>query len=147
MDEYLLPVASPAFLAAHPKRQTRTRLHDAAAWDGAPAFAEWDCWQQRAPDEYAFQDQAWQDVEFNLASLVQAAALNHQGVAMARTAQVLDLLETGRLVPLVPAVVAAPARYVLRCLRPEDRRVQLFCQWLQQACQRFVLQRQALLAG
>jgi len=145
MDEYLLPVASPAFLAAHPKLQTLARLHDAAAWDSAPAFAEWDCWQQGAPNEYAFQDQAWQDVEFNLASLVQAAALNHQGVAMARTAQVLDLLETGRLVPLVPAVVAAPARYVLRCLRPEDRRVQLFCQWLQQACQRFVLQRQALL--
>lgn len=148
LDEFLLPVASPVFLAANSAPGTQaslTRLHDTAAWDGAPAFAEWQCWQQHAPAGYQFQASAWQEVECNLASLVQAAALNHQGVAMARTAQVLDLLETGRLQRVFPAVVAAPARYVLRCLRPEDRRVQLFCQWLQQECLQFARQRQAVL--
>lgn len=64
---------------------------------------------------------------------------------MARAAQVLELLEQGRLRQVFPATVAAPARYVLRCLHPEERRVQLFSQWLQQACQQFVRQRQQLL--
>jgi len=148
LDEFLLPVASPAFLAAHPalaSASSLTRLHDTAAWDGAPAFAEWQCWQQQAPADCQFQASVWQEVECNLASLAQAAALNHQGVAMARTAQVLDLLEAGRLQRVFPAVVAAPARYVLRSLRPEDSRVRLFCQWLQQQCQQFARQRQAVL--
>ncbi len=148
LEEYLLPVASPDFLAAHPARDVHTsltRLHDTAAWDGAPAFAEWRRWEELAPPDCQFQVAAWQEVECNLASLAQAAALNHQGVAMARSAQVLDLLESSRLQRVFPAVVAAPARYVLRSPRPEDKRVQLFCQWLQQECQLFAQQRLAVL--
>ncbi|WP_199053586.1 LysR family transcriptional regulator [Aquitalea sp. ASV15] len=148
LDEVLLPVASPALLAAQPALATAnslTRLHDSAAWDGAPPFAEWDCWQQGAAAEFRFAPGAWQEREYNLASLSLAAACQGQGVAMARAAQVLELLQQGRLQQVYPATVAAPARYVLRSLRPEDRRVQLFCQWLQQQCQQFVRQRQQLL--
>ena len=149
LDEVLLPVASPDWFSAHPDPahtgSSLTRLHDSAAWDGAPPFAEWDCWQQGAAAEFRFAPAPWQEREYNLASLSLAAACQGQGVAMARAAQVLELLQQGRLQQVFPATVAAPARYVLRCLHPEDRRVQLFSQWLQQACQQFVRQRQQLL--
>ncbi|MGT2490473.1 LysR family transcriptional regulator [Cupriavidus basilensis] len=50
LDEWLLPVASPGFLAAHPDLRGpqdlkgARLLHDASPWDGAQAFEEWRHW-------------------------------------------------------------------------------------------------------
>jgi LysR family glycine cleavage system transcriptional activator len=101
LDEWLLPVASPAFLAAHPELRSPADLrpaqllHDSSAWAGAGPYEEWEQWLRHA-------GLALEGLElghlFNLSQLAQAAALAGQGVAMGRAALVLDDLTSGRLV-------------------------------------------------
>ena len=57
LDEWLIPVASPEFLARHPPITTPEDLHgdwllhDGSAWDGADTYEEWQHWfaQRGAP--------------------------------------------------------------------------------------------------
>ncbi len=116
LDEWLLPVASPAFLAAHPRLRTPADLrpawllHDASPWDGAGEFEEWRFWLDRAgadlPDLSAGR-------RFNLSQLALAAAASGQGIALGRAALVLDDLAAGRLVDLFGLRVASAASYFL----------------------------------
>ena len=52
MDEYLLVVATPEYLAAHPQFRAGKSLdgvaflHDASPWVGAAEFIEWRTWMQ-----------------------------------------------------------------------------------------------------
>jgi len=116
LEEWLLPVASPAYLAAHPALRSpgglraAMLLHDASPWDGASETHEWQCWLRHAgvtlPD-------ASDGQRFNLSQLAINAALAGQGVAMGRTALVLDDLAAGRLVDLWGIHARAEAAYYI----------------------------------
>ncbi len=140
LDEYLIAVASPEYLAQHPAFARGESLagvellHDATPWIGAPEFIEWRTWMEAAHPQWAGQIGGQQ---FNLSSLAITAAVNHQGVAMGRTALVYDELKSGRLVNVFNTSVQAPARYVLLCRQPDDPRVAVFSGWLRAECKRF----------
>ncbi len=149
LDEYLIPVATPEYLARHPGLSDGASLdgvvllHDASPWEGAAEFVEWRTWLE------AFHP-AWiahlEGPQFNLSSLAISAALNHQGVAMGRTALVYDEIRSGRLVNVFGKHVRAPARYMLLSRNPDDRRVTIFSRWLKAECARFDTARMELLS-
>ena len=101
MDEYLLVVATPEYLAAHPQFRAGKSLdgvaflHDASPWVGAAEFIEWRTWMQAHQPRWL---KHLDGPQFNLASLAIGAALNHQGVAIGRSAMVHDEIRSGRLV-------------------------------------------------
>ncbi|POR47947.1 LysR family transcriptional regulator [Paraburkholderia eburnea] len=140
LDEYLFPVATPAYLAQHPgfaagaSLDGVTLLHDAAPWAGAPEFVEWRSWLAQARPEWTGH---LDGPQFNFSSLAMTAALNHQGVAMGRSALVHDEIVSGRLVDVFGQHVRAPARYVLLSRNPDDPRTALFSDWLKTECARF----------
>lgn len=148
LDEYLMPVATPEYLASHPKFAAGqslgnvTLLHDTAPWAGAPEFIEWRTWLEAERPDWLGR---LGGVQFNMSILAIGAALNHQGVAMARTALVLDEIRSGRLINVFGRLVQAPARYMLLTQREDDRRVVVFSQWLKDECRRFSEVRRQLL--
>jgi len=149
LDEYLVPVATRGYLARYPafsageSMEGVTLLHDTEPWVGAPEFVEWRTWMQARRPE-------WLDKldgpQFNITILGIGAALNHQGVAMARSALVLDEIASGRLVPVFPLAVPAPGRYVMLTVQPDDPGVSTFSQWLKEECEQLAQQRRSLLA-
>lgn len=114
MDEWLLPVASPAFMAAHPGLRTPADLkasmllHDDNVWDGASPHVEWEQWLAQAGVPIG---DLGQGHHFNLSQLAVGAALAGHGVAMGRAALVLDDLQSGRLVAPFGRPIASPAAY------------------------------------
>ncbi|WP_246189264.1 LysR substrate-binding domain-containing protein [Pandoraea anapnoica] len=150
LDEFLVAVATPAYVAAHPGLtddgafRDVVFLHDASPWDGATEFVEWRTWMD------ANHPGTTQDIDgpqFNLSSLALTAALNHQGVAIGRTALIHDDIRSGRLVPISGKPVKSPARYVLLSRDPLDRRTAIFSEWIQQECRRFDHDRLSTLGG
>ncbi len=115
LDEWLVPVASPAFVAARPdlrdapaRLQPEWLLHDGSAWEGADTFEEWQHWfaAQGAPSP------DWGGgPQFNLSQLAVGAAIAGQGIAMGRAALVLEDVAAGRLVPLCSWSTLSRARY------------------------------------
>ncbi|MDA8446934.1 LysR substrate-binding domain-containing protein [Paracidovorax valerianellae] len=114
LDEWLIPVASPEFLARHPpiidaaNLSSEWLLHDSSAWDGADAYEEWQHWFAQvgaAPPPWAGGQQ------FNLSQLALGAALAGQGIAMGRAALVLQDVRAGRLVPVIRRSVLSRAAY------------------------------------
>nr|WP_277625601.1 LysR substrate-binding domain-containing protein [Burkholderia stabilis] len=140
LDEILFPVATPAYLAQHPAFASGESLdgvvllHDAAPWAGAPEFVEWRTWLEAVHPAWLGQ---LDGPRFNFSSLAITAALNHQGVAMGRSALVHDEIASGRLVDVFGAHVRAPARYVLLSRNPDDPRTAAFSNWLKAECARF----------
>ncbi|MCY1208371.1 Glycine cleavage system transcriptional activator [compost metagenome] len=149
LDEYLIPVATPEYLTQHPGLSDGASLdgvvllHDASPWVSAAEFVEWRTWLE------AFHP-TWiahlEGPQFNLSSLAISAALNHQGVAMGRTALVYEEIRSGRLVNVFGKHVRAPARYMLLSRNPEDRRTTIFSTWLKAECARFDTARMELLS-
>ncbi|MCC8396901.1 LysR family transcriptional regulator [Paraburkholderia sp. MMS20-SJTR3] len=144
MDEYLVAVATPEYLARHPRFAKglafdgAVLLHDASPWAGAAQFIEWRTWLEALrPDWLGHLD----GPQFNLASLAVSAALNHQGVALGRSALIQDELESGRLIDVFGRHVRAPARYMLLSRRPDDERVAVFSTWIKAECERFERER------
>ncbi|WP_373457591.1 LysR substrate-binding domain-containing protein [Cupriavidus taiwanensis] len=144
LDEYLIPVATPEYLAQHPGLSDGASLdgvvllHDASAWIGAAEFVEWRTWLEAFHPEWLAH---LEGPQFNLSSLAISAALNHQGVAMGRTALVYDELRSGRLVNVFGKHVRAPARYMLLTRNADDRRAAVFSTWLKAECGRFDAER------
>ncbi|WP_241289040.1 LysR substrate-binding domain-containing protein [Burkholderia stabilis] len=140
LDEILFPVATPAYPAQHPAFASGESLdgvvllHDAAPWAGAPEFVEWRTWLEAVHPAWLAQ---LDGPRFNFSSLAITAALNHQGVAMGRSALVHDEIANGRLVDVFGAHVRAPARYVLLSRNPDDPRTAAFSDWLKAECARF----------
>ncbi|KVF22496.1 LysR family transcriptional regulator [Burkholderia vietnamiensis] len=145
LDEYLVAVATPEYLASHPgfaagsSLDGITLLHDASPWDGAAEFIEWRTWMQ---ENWSHKMPRLDGPQFNFSSLALAAALNHQGVTMGRTALVHDDILSGRLRIAFGKPIKAPARYVLLSREPDDRRTAIFSRWIQAECQRFGVARQ-----
>ncbi|PXW95246.1 LysR family transcriptional regulator [Sphaerotilus hippei] len=148
LDEWLLPVASPAFLAAHPELRSPADLkasmllHDTSPWDGAGAFHEWDHWMGQV-GAAALPLAAGR--HFNLSQLAVGAALAGQGVAMGRAALVHDDLRCGRLVAPFPTPVRSPASYhFISVVEPMPSTARVAA-WLTQEAARFRRERDALL--
>lgn len=116
MEEYLLPVCSPEYLAQHSFLKTPwdlvrcTLLHDGDPWEFASEEAEWRHWL----DEVGAHDvECSQGLFFTLSNMAVEAALAHQGVALGRVSLVKDLLTSGRLVAPLRGPVKSPCRYSL----------------------------------
>ncbi|WP_082621291.1 LysR family transcriptional regulator [Bordetella sp. N] len=145
LDEWLLPVASPEFLADHPEiRAPRDipvglMLHDELPWDSARDHEEWNRWLSLAgvplPKVHTGQ-------HFNLSLLAVNAAISGQGIAIGRMAIVMDALLSGRLLPVLPLAVSAGASYHYVCLDDDNPGVVAVEHWLKQESQRFRRQRQ-----
>ncbi len=148
LDEWLLPVATPAFMAAHPELQgpadltAPMLLHDTSPWAGAGPFEEWSHWLQANGAEVA--DLA-QGHHFNLSQMAVGAALAGQGIAMGRAALVLDELSSGRLVIPFGRPVRSRASYVFVTRMAPSPRTALVHGWIAAEAGRFRLQRDRLL--
>ncbi|MEK8051379.1 LysR family transcriptional regulator [Ideonella sp. DXS22W] len=160
LDEWLLPVASPAWLAAQPQPPQldtlapEQLLHDDQAWDGAGPHEEWLQWLQAARPAGlppALAQGLHLGRHFNLTQLALAAALAGQGVAMGRAALVMDDLAAGRLVApfrLADGGVALRGRAAYRLVAPADAvpGVEAVRAWLGAQAASFIRQRDAWLA-
>jgi LysR family transcriptional regulator, glycine cleavage system transcriptional activator len=116
MEEYLVPVCSPDYLAKHaflkePADLARCALlHDGHAWVGAEEDAEWRYWLQEAG---AVHVDSKQGQFFSLATLSIEAALTHQGVALGRDSLIRELLDAGQLVTPLDRRIKSPMKYCL----------------------------------
>lgn len=114
MEDYLVPVCGPEYLAKHrflkhPGDLARcTLLHDGDAWLGEEADAEWRYWLRAVR---ALTVDSKQGYFFSLANMSIEAALANQGVAMGRTVLIKELLKSGRLVAPLPQRVKSPLKY------------------------------------
>lgn len=133
LDEWLMPVASPEFVAAHPEIRTPADLrgchllHDVSPWDGAGEFDEWRGWLEQAGVTVT---DVGQGQRFNLSQLAVGAALAGQGIAMGRTALVLEDLEAGRLVDLFGLHVPSDAAYYFVSAHGQSPQVAKIEAWL-----------------
>lgn len=135
MEEYLLPVCSPEYLAQHgflkmPADLARcTLLHDGDPWEFASEDAEWKHWLGEVGAD---------DVEsnrglfFTLSNMAIEAALAHQGVALGRVSLVKDLIAGGRLIAPLRGYVKSPCRYSLAYPRETADRpcMRVVMEWL-----------------
>lgn len=150
LDEWLIPVASPAFLAAHPQVQSPADLrapmllHDTSPWVGAGPYEEWAHWLALANVQVP---QLAKGHHFNLSQLAVGAALAGQGIAMGRAALVLDDLAAGRLVALFGLPVMSRASYFFLAGMTPSTHVTLVQGWLAAQAALFRRQRDALLLG
>lgn len=149
LDEYLLPVASPAFLARHPNIASvadldgRLLLHDTRPWDGAQEEE----WQTYLNSTSLAIPNPSSGKRFNLSQLAITSALSDEGVAMGRLALVLDDLEAGRLVPIRGPVVRANAAYKFITAPDRKKRITAVEKWLEAESITFCTRRDAFLAA
>jgi LysR family glycine cleavage system transcriptional activator len=142
MDEYLVPVCSPDYLAKHaflkqPTDLARcTLLHDGHAWVGEREDAEWRYWLNEAGA--ATVDSA-QGQFFTLANLSIEAALAHQGVALGRASLVYDWVRAGQLVMPFKHQIKSPLRYCLVYPKELAGRsdIESVMQWLHEEAKKF----------
>lgn len=135
MDEYLIPVATPEYLKKHPlfasgtSFDSVTLLHDATPWMNAPEYIEWHTWLKQAKPEWL---PNLGGVEFNLSSLAISAALNHQGVAIGRSALIYDEIESGKLINIFNLPVLSTASYKILSAHRQNPEINIFINWLKQ---------------
>lgn len=133
LEEWLIPVASPAYVEAHPELRApdglrgSMLLHDVTPWDGAGEFDEWQCWLRHAGVDLR---DASDGQRFNLSQLAINAALAGQGVAMGRSALILEDLESGRLVDLWGIHAPSHASYHFVCAHGQTAQVAEVEAWL-----------------
>jgi len=140
VEEEVFPVASPALVKANPLRDwpdlaQHLLLHDYCADEDEP-WITWPVWLRHAGVDDRVDGS--KGLEFdNSASLIDAAVRGH-GVAIGRTALVIDHIREGRLVPLFGA--SHPADYAYYAVAPEasaDRpKVKAFIAWLKEEAAR-----------
>jgi LysR family transcriptional regulator, glycine cleavage system transcriptional activator len=152
MSETLMPVASPSYLDRFPSQSLLTNpdgcvfVHDAAPWEGAPAYSEWLEWIDGASAKFPVA--GWRQLlsrghQFNLSQLSLEAAMADQGLAIGRGSLILDDLKSRRLVTPWNQPVLSRARYVLLGLSSDvrDSDAESFTEWLVGACREFEQQR------
>ena len=134
MDEEVYPVCAPALLAtatlqAPGDLRGQVLIHDQSV-DTSTGFASWQAWLRHAGVQGALTDRG---LRINNSAAVLQAAIDGQGVALARSVMAHDDLAAGRLVRLFPQVrlESALAYYVV--YRPEciaQPKVAAFRDWL-----------------
>jgi len=136
LTEYVFPVCSPYFLKKHgtpeqPRDLLKLPLLRRRAVDILPRWREW------------FRDAGISipgvpgGTKFPQTSLALQAAIDHQGVVLARSAHVLDDVKAGRLVILFPQVLSKSAvSYFLVCApgRQLEPNIAAFREWLRAEC-------------
>lgn len=157
MSEYLMPVASTAYLGLHEPISDaaclarHTLLHDDSPWEGAPAFAEWVEWIRKATGVQSERvDTCVQHGhQYNLSQLAVNAAILGQGIAIARTSLISDELQRGKLLPAVPICVRSRAGYslVVNPGKKRGRSLDMFTEWIKAECETFEGARDRMLAG
>ena len=134
MDEEVYPVCAPALLAtatlqAPGDLRGQVLIHDQSV-DTSTGFASWQAWLRHAGVQGVPTDRG---LRINNSAAVLQAAIDGQGVALARSVMAHDDLAAGRLVRLLPQVrlESALAYYVV--YRPEciaQPKVAAFRDWL-----------------
>ena len=134
MDEEVYPVCAPALLAtatlqAPDDLRGQVLIHDQSV-DISTGFASWQAWLRHAGVQGVPTDRG---LRINNSAAVLQAAIDGQGVALARSVMTHDDLAAGRLVRLFPQVrlESALAYYVV--YRPEciaQPKVAAFRDWL-----------------
>jgi LysR family glycine cleavage system transcriptional activator len=135
MDEEVYPVCSPTLL--RPARRLRKPsdlaglrlIHDLSV-DAHPGFATWDAWLEKAGAKDVGTKRG---LRINNSAAVLQAAIDGQGVALARSIMVRDDLAAGRLVRLFPEIELTPALAYYVVYRPECAtlpKVVAFRDWL-----------------
>ena len=134
MDEEVYPVCAPALLAtatlqAPGDLRGQVLIHDQSV-DTSTGFASWQAWLRHAGGQGVPTDRG---LRINNSAAVLQAAIDGQGVALARSVMAHDDLAAGRLVRLFPQVrlESVLAYYVV--YRPEciaQPKVAAFRDWL-----------------
>ena len=135
LDEDVYPVCSPVVRNAQrlltPADLIRaTLLHD-LSMDADAGFPTWDTWLRQAG--VGLQAATARGLKINNSAAVLQAAIDAQGVALARSVMAHDDVTSGRLVRLFPAIrLASPLSYyvVYRADRARLPRAMAFRQWL-----------------
>lgn len=147
LDEWLVPVAAPAFMQANPKLRSagallgKHLLHASDPWEGDVPTEEWMQWLTATGVDMPV-SALRQGTQFNLSLLSVQAALGGQGIAMGRLALVLGYLLQGRLViPFRQRVLSkASYRFIGNQSHPE---MPTILDWLVDEATRFRQQRDA----
>ena len=130
--EYVFPVCSPFFLREHGTPESPTQLLELPilrrnAIDILPRWRDW------FRDAGVTVRKMPSGTKFPQTSLALQAAIDHQGIALARSAHVLDDINAGRLVRLFPDVVSrSNVSYFFVCEpgRETEPDITAFRQWL-----------------
>lgn len=135
VEEFLIPVMSPAYLEAHPwladSRKVQrwdevVLLHDAMPWANAPRDYEWQYWAK----QMGFTMQADQGHFFNRTDMAMSAAEAGLGIAMARRALLANELTTHRLVAPLGEIPANAGYYLIT--HTQNETVNTLISWLKQ---------------
>ncbi|NOK37810.1 transcriptional regulator GcvA [Corallococcus exercitus] len=135
LDEEVFPVCSPALLRQGRRMRRPSDLdglrliHDRSV-DARSGFATWDAWLEKAG---AREVETKRGLRINNSAAVLQAAIDGQGVALARSIMARDDLSAGRLVRLFPEVEFASVLAYYVVYRPECAtlpKVMAFREWL-----------------
>ncbi|MDO7911220.1 transcriptional regulator GcvA [Pseudomonas sp. 22-AL-CL-001] len=135
MDEEVYPVCSPRFLHDTSRLQTpedlgrETLIHD-QSMDDRTDFPTWASWVQKAGVGCVATARA---LKINSSAAVLQAAIDGQGVALARSVMAHDDVAAGRLIRLFPHITfhSALAYYIVYRLESASLpKVQAFRDWL-----------------
>lgn len=136
LTEYVFPVCSPYFLKKNgtpstPADLLQLPLLRRRAVDILPRWRDW------FGDAGLTVPSVPSGTKFPQTSLALQAAIDHQGIALARSAHVLDDVKAGRLVILFPEVISkSNVSYFLVCAHglQDEPKIAAFRHWLQQEC-------------
>lgn len=143
MDEEVYPVCSPQLMRDGQRLQKprdlarATLIHD-LSMDGHTGFPTWDAWLQKAGIADAASKRG---LKINNSAAVLQAAIDGQGIALARSVMARDDLAAGRLVRLFPDILfASPLAYhvVYRAECANLPRLVAFRDWLLQEASGFI---------
>ncbi|NYH16984.1 putative choline sulfate-utilization transcription factor [Paraburkholderia bryophila] len=133
--EHVMPVCSPAFLAAHPSLRTPSDLPGVPLLHLEPTQpARWLSWADWFAAHALDTPAAHRGITFNSFTLVAHAAIMGQGVALGWAPLVDELLATGQLVELFDAPVVTERGYLLVTQRAATPVINAFRQWLLGEC-------------
>ena len=134
MQEYVFPVCSPEFLKEYGTPTEPSELLELPLLrrNAVDILQRWRDWFKDAG--VAVQKMP-KGTQFPQTSLALQAAIDHQGVALARSAHVLDDIKAGRLVRLFPEIKSkSNLSYFFVCIpgRETEPQIGAFREWLKQ---------------
>lgn len=132
LQEYVFPVCSPHFLEEYgnPEKPTDLLRLPLLRRNAVDILQRWRDWFR---DADVMIGKMPKGTQFPQTSLAIQAAIDDQGVALARSAHVLDDIKAGRLVRLFPEVKSkSNLSYFFVCIRGRERESQItaFRDWL-----------------